>query len=81
MKRSDRVAQLSKPGALELAERETPLPGPGEVLISVEACGYAPTSTAPIPRCNLHASPATKWWGAARPSVPEYRQSGRSVEE
>jgi alcohol dehydrogenase len=31
--------QVLPPGALELVERQTPMPGSGEVLIGVEACG------------------------------------------
>ncbi|WP_430383445.1 alcohol dehydrogenase [Streptomyces sp. P10-4] len=35
-----RVAQVTEPGgAFELAEREVPPPGPGQVRIAVEACG------------------------------------------
>lgn len=33
MKQSYRLAQVAKPGTIEMAERETPLPGAGEVLI------------------------------------------------
>jgi alcohol dehydrogenase len=39
MTRFYRAAQVSKPGTLEIVERETPSPNAGEVLISVEACG------------------------------------------
>lgn len=34
-----KAMQVTRPGALELVERETPMPGAGEVLIQVEACG------------------------------------------
>lgn len=35
-----KVAQISKPGAgFQITEREIPKPGPGEVLIKVQACG------------------------------------------
>lgn len=39
MKQNYRAMQISKPGHLELVERKLPQPGPGEVLIQVEACG------------------------------------------
>ncbi|KVK88945.1 alcohol dehydrogenase [Burkholderia cepacia] len=39
MKSTYRAMQVTKPGTLELVERKTPTPGPGEVLIEVEACG------------------------------------------
>ncbi|MEH2625298.1 D-arabinose 1-dehydrogenase-like Zn-dependent alcohol dehydrogenase [Bradyrhizobium sp. AZCC 1719] len=52
MKRSYRVAQVSKPGTLEIAERETPSPGAGEVLISVEACGVCGADAADIDRAD-----------------------------
>ncbi|WP_027797029.1 alcohol dehydrogenase [Paraburkholderia acidipaludis] len=34
-----RAVQITRPGVLELVERETPIPGDGQVLIEVEACG------------------------------------------
>lgn len=40
MSSSTRAVQVAGPGEkLELVERETPTPGPGEVLVRVEACG------------------------------------------
>ncbi|ABO59597.1 alcohol dehydrogenase (plasmid) [Burkholderia vietnamiensis] len=39
MKAVYRAVQVTKPGVLELVERETPLPADGQVLIEVEACG------------------------------------------
>lgn len=39
MKMTYRAMQVSKPGVLELVSRDVPIPGPGEVLIEVEACG------------------------------------------
>ncbi|MBS0447942.1 MAG: alcohol dehydrogenase catalytic domain-containing protein [Proteobacteria bacterium] len=39
MKQRYRAVQITRPGVLELVERETPAPEPGEVLIRVEACG------------------------------------------
>ncbi|XXF75007.1 alcohol dehydrogenase catalytic domain-containing protein [Myxococcaceae bacterium GXIMD 01537] len=37
--RTYRAMQATRPGVLELVERETPEPGTGEVLLRVEACG------------------------------------------
>lgn len=39
MKETYRAMQVSRPGVLELVSRDIPVPGPGEVLIQVEACG------------------------------------------
>jgi alcohol dehydrogenase len=39
MNNTYRAMQVSRPGVLELVERETPQPAAGEVLIAVEACG------------------------------------------
>jgi alcohol dehydrogenase len=39
MKAVYRAVQIAQPGALELVERETPLPAEGHVLLEVEACG------------------------------------------
>lgn len=52
MKQFYRVAQVAIAGTLELAERETPLPGAGEVLISVEACGICGADAADIDRAD-----------------------------
>lgn len=39
MKTTYKAMQASRPGVLELVERQTPQPGAGEALIQVEACG------------------------------------------
>ena len=39
MKRTYRAVQVTKPGNLEVVEREVTTPGPGQVRIRVEACG------------------------------------------
>ena len=39
MKRTYRAVQVTKPGSLEVVEREVTTPGPGQVRIRVEACG------------------------------------------
>jgi alcohol dehydrogenase len=58
MKRSHRVAQVSKPGTLEIAKRETQSPGAGEVLISVEACGICGADAGDIDRADPAMHPA-----------------------
>lgn len=68
MKRSHRVAQVSKPGALEIAERETSSPGGGEVLISVEACGICGADAGDIDRADPAMRP---------PRVPGHEVVGR----
>ena len=63
MKSSYRAMQVSAPGRLELVERPTPTPGPGEVLIEVQACGICgadvndiekPNASVPTPRVPGH---------------------------
>src|SRR6516162_139759 len=39
MKRTYRAVQVTKPGNLEVVEREMTTPGPGQVRIRIEACG------------------------------------------
>ncbi|QGZ42901.1 alcohol dehydrogenase catalytic domain-containing protein [Pseudoduganella flava] len=51
--------QIARPGEVELVERSVPVPGPGEVLIAVEACGVcgadvADVDSAPPPRVPGH---------------------------
>lgn len=53
-----RVAQVSRPGVLEIAERETPSPGAGEVLVSVEACGICGADAGDIDRTDPAMRPA-----------------------
>lgn len=48
MKTSYRAMQITRPGTLELVERETPTPGRGEVLIEVETCGICGADAADI---------------------------------
>lgn len=68
MKRSYRVAQVSKSGTLEIAVRDTPSPGTGEVLISVEACGICGADAADIDRADPALRP---------PRVPGHEVVGR----
>ncbi|MBR0724982.1 zinc-binding dehydrogenase [Bradyrhizobium manausense] len=58
MRRSHRVAQVSKLGELEIAERETPSPGAGDVLIAVEACGICGADAGDIDRADPKMFPA-----------------------
>jgi alcohol dehydrogenase len=68
MKRSYRVAQVSKPGTIEIAERETPSPGGGEALIAVEACGICGADAGYIDRADPAMRP---------PRVPGHEVVGR----
>lgn len=43
-----RAMQIAEPGRLELVRRPVPEPGPGEVLIAVEACGICGADTGDI---------------------------------
>ncbi len=70
MKRSYRVVQVAKAGRLEIAEREMPSPGPGEVLIAVEACGVCGADAADIDRADPALHP---------PRVPGHEVVGRIV--
>jgi len=70
VERSYRLAQVAKPGALEIAEREAPSPGAGEVLIAVEACGVCGADAADIARADPALRP---------PRVPGHEVVGRIV--
>lgn len=70
MKTTYRAMQIVRPGVLELAERDTPSPGPGQVLIAVEACGVCGADAADIDR----ATPAEQ-----TPRVPGHEVVGRIV--
>lgn len=48
MKKTYRAMQVTKPGVLELVERNIPEPGTGEVLIQVDACGICGADAADI---------------------------------
>lgn len=68
MTRFYRVAQVSKAGTLEIAERETLSPGAREVLISIEACGVCGADAADIDRADPAMQP---------PRVPGHEVVGR----
>lgn len=68
MTRSYRVAQVSKAGTLEMAERAIPSPGAGEVLIAVEACGICGADAADIDRADS---------AMRQPRVPGHEVVGR----
>ncbi len=69
MKTTYRAMQVTAPGNLELVERQTPAPNPGEVLIAVEACGI----------CGADASDIDKADPALQPRVPGHEVVGRIV--
>jgi alcohol dehydrogenase len=68
MKATYRAMQAIRPGVLELTERETPKPGPGQVLIAVEACGVCGADAADIDRADPTLQP---------PRVPGHEVVGR----
>lgn len=68
MTKSFRAMQVTRPGVLELVERETPEPGPGEVLVAVEACGICGADAGAIE--GLEA-------GIPYPRVPGHEVVGR----
>src|SRR3546814_5007737 len=49
---SYRAVQVTGPGALELAERRTPCPAAGQVLLEVEACGVCGADAADIDKAG-----------------------------
>lgn len=68
MKTTYRAMQASKPGVLELVERETPTPGNGEVLIEIEACGICGADGGAIENPNPNL---------ASPRIPGHEVVGR----
>lgn len=58
MRTKYRAMQVSRPGVLELVEREIPEPGPDEVLIKVEACGVCGADSADIEGADPDLLPA-----------------------
>lgn len=67
-KKTYRALQVTKPGTLELVERETPEPGPGQVLIAVEACGICGADVSDIEKADPSLQP---------PRVPGHEVVGR----
>jgi len=77
MKTTYRAMQVVQPGVLELVERQTPTPGPGQVLIAVEACGVCGADLADIDKADPgRAYPATRSLGALSRSEQVFRPSG-----
>jgi len=70
MKPTYRAMQVVRPGVLELVERPTPTPAPGEVLIRVEACGLCGADVADIEGADPALHP---------PRVPGHEVVGRLV--
>jgi alcohol dehydrogenase len=68
MKNTYRAMQVSQPGILELVERPAPVPGHGEVLIEVEACGICGADAADIEKAGPALLP---------PRVPGHEVVGR----
>lgn len=63
-----RAMQVSRPGVLELVERELPAPGVGQVLIEVEACGICGADAGDIEGADPTLQP---------PRVPGHEVVGR----
>jgi alcohol dehydrogenase len=70
MKATYRAMQVSQPGILELGERMTPMPGNGEVLIAVEACGICGADVSDIEKADPTLQP---------PRVPGHEVVGRII--
>jgi alcohol dehydrogenase len=70
MKQTYRAMQVPKPGTLELVERPVPVPGSGQVLIEVEACGVCGADTADIDGADPTLQPSR---------VPGHEVVGRIV--
>jgi alcohol dehydrogenase len=68
MKKTYRAMQVTTPGTLEMVERETPMPGTGEVLIAVEACGICGADAGDIEGAEPSQQP---------PRVPGHEVVGR----
>lgn len=60
--------QATKPGMLETVERPTPVPGAGQVLIEVEACGICGADV-----CDIEGAAPT----LQSPRVPRHEVVGR----
>lgn len=70
MKETYRAMQVTTPGVLELVERAVRRPGPGEVLIAVEACGICGAGATDIRNADPTLQP---------PRVPCHEVVGRIV--
>lgn len=70
MKKTYRAVQITKPGILELVERHTVAPRPGQVLIEVEACGVCGADASDIEDVDPDIKP---------PRVPGHEVIGRLV--
>ncbi|MBV6303904.1 alcohol dehydrogenase [Candidimonas humi] len=68
MKAYYRAMQVPRPGVLELVQRKTPVPGAGEVLIEVEACGICGADAGDIEKADPALQP---------PRVPGHEVVGR----
>ncbi|WP_334109059.1 alcohol dehydrogenase catalytic domain-containing protein [Methylobacillus sp.] len=70
MKTTYRAMQVTRPGVLELVERSVAMPGNGEVLIAIEACGICGADVADIENVDPSLQP---------PRVPGHEVVGRIV--
>lgn len=68
MKTTYRAMQVSAPGVLEMVEKTIPVPGPGEVLLEIDACGI----------CGADIHDIDKFDGSlGSPRVPGHEVVGR----
>lgn len=70
MKNTYQAMQVTTPGTLDLVDRQIPVPGAGEVLIEVEACGICGADVSDIEGADPAAQP---------PRVPGHEVVGRIV--
>ncbi len=61
-----KAMQVTEPGKMELVERPVPVPGYGEVLLKVEACGICGADAGVVEGLEkirlIRVSLDTKWW-------------------
>ena len=84
MQATYKAMQISRPGVMELVERRVPQPGPGEVLLAVQACGICGADAGDI-EGPVSASPRVPGHEvvgiivAAGPQVPAMWTVGKRV--
>ena len=76
MKNTYKAVQVTRPGLVETVEKELPEPGPGEVLIKVEACGICGADAGVIEGLE-NGYPVMRWWARCT-KQPSHCQHGLS---
>ena len=80
--RTYRAMQATRPGVLECVERQTPEPGPGEVLLRVEACGICGADVGTVEGKQFPRVPGHEVVGriaAVGPGTPALWSAGQRV--